>query len=846
MLLGPPALADKFNWAGKIAVDSEDLKSEDPKKRLEAVSKLGGDDNIELTQAYLLRALTDEDEAVRHAAARALGNGGATAAVPTMIDWLAASEPKTKSAAAEVLGDIGTQEAAQALTRSLGDPDAGVRQRAVKALGKIGLRGNPAVVIAMIPRLEDDKSEVRREAVDQLEQLGDKRAVIPLVARFGDTSPEVRKSAVRAVGKLGDRSAVPALVRLMNDPDEGVRMAAAGSLGALGAIEAIDALTEQLNTGSDAFKGKVAYSLGQIASTPGSGKAGEDAMHKLVENLVYAAQRKPAQEALRVAGKAAVPALVASLSGRIAGDPTTAVTLLSETADPRATAALTAELERGRVATPLVLKALGSTGDPAALVPVLGTLSNKDAAIRIAAMDALRPLLGTDARAGDVLVEHLTDEDLEVRVLAAEYLGVLKVSSAAPKLTALAGAGNPTRLRLAAIDALGSIGSIKYSADATKTLLDVLREGPADLHRAAATALSYIADPAVIPMLVAQVQTDRGPTRYQIVRALGATLRDHDDAAGRKLLRELAQDSNVKVALAAIAGLAAANRPEDAPLLRAMVEQAAEDRRRAAAWALGELHDPTAFDTLSNTLGVKDDRLAGDAVWALGELAANAPADGHVPALTERWLYLARHAGWATSINSAAAIARTLRAEPPKSRAELIAGTRRATLLGLAFHKSRLVRINLIAALSSLGPDPDILKTMIQLLKDDASSHVRTAAATGLARIAIGANHEVLGRVAAALKTAADTDPDASVRQAAKVAQGGAPTVPAREQWVSYYVIDPTADDSPVRQEPYFVHTADGIVCATYTDARGELSFERVPAPAGEATVSAASREGEY
>ena len=231
----------------------------------------------------------------------------------------------------------------------------------------------------------------------------------------------------------------------MNDPDEGVRTAAVGSLGSLGAVEAIDALTEQLGIGTDQYRWKVAYSLGQIAGTPGSGKAGEEAMRTLVINLAQPQHRPAAREALRIAGKAAVPALVLHLQGRIAGDPTTAVALLAEIADARATLTLTAELERGRVAMPTVLRALGATGDPQALVPVLRALSSKDAAIRIAAMESLRPLLGSDARAGDVLIEHLDDEDLEIRVLAAEYLGVLRVAAATTKLTALAGPGNPTR-----------------------------------------------------------------------------------------------------------------------------------------------------------------------------------------------------------------------------------------------------------------------------------------------------------------------------------------------------------------------------------------------------------------
>ena len=441
-LRAAPASGWTFDWAGHVEVDAEGLQSDDPSKRLDAVQELGKYD-VSLTQKHLLKALNDDDDKVRHAAARALGQGGSLAAVPVMIDWLGDADPKTRAIAAEALGDIGGGDATAALTRSLGDTEDSVRLRAVKALGAIGKRGNPGVVLALIPRLEDPKPEVQLATILQLEELGDRRAVIPLVAKFSDSSPEKRKAAVRAIGKLGDPSAVPALMRLINDSQEDVRTGAVGALGTLGAIDAIDALTEQLGTGSDVYRQKVAYALAQIAATRGAGTAGEDAMRTLVVNLASPQQRAGSREALRIAGKAAVPALIAHLQGRIAGDPTSAVTLLADAGDPRATATLAAELERGRVAMPLVLKALGATGDSAALVPVLGTLSSKDAAIRLSAMEALRPLIGSDARAGDVLIEHLTDDDLEVRVLAAEYLGILRVGGASTKLTSLAGPGNP-------------------------------------------------------------------------------------------------------------------------------------------------------------------------------------------------------------------------------------------------------------------------------------------------------------------------------------------------------------------------------------------------------------------
>ncbi len=834
-----------FDWQGAVDADAEGLQSDDPKKRLEAIAYLATRD-IHLAQPHLMRALADDDLSVRHQAAKALGTGGAVAAVPIMIDWLADIEAKTRAIAADVLGEIGGSEAASALTRSLGDADATVRQRAVKSLGKIGLRGNLTVVIALIPRLEDDKSDVRRETIEQLELLGDRRAVIPLVAKFADTSRDVRKTAVRAIGKLGDKSAVPALVRLMNDPDEEVRRQAVGSLGLLGATDALDALSEQLSSGTDEMRTKVAYALGQIAAVPGAGKAGEDALKRLVENLAHTNTRRAAVDALRVAGKAAVPALVAHLSGRIKGDPMTAVTLLGEAADAGATAPLAAELERGRVAMPLVLKALGATGDPNALVPVLGALASKDAAIRLAAMEALRPLLGRDARAADVLIEHLADEDLEVRVLAAEYLGILQAPAATTKLTALAGPGNPTRLRHASIDALGHIGAVAPSVNATKTLVTVLREGPAELHASAATALSYIADPSVVPALIAQADSDRGPTRHEVVRALGATLRARPDAGARKALRRLADDANLKVAVAAINGLAAGQQRDDAPALRMLVERAAADRRRAAAAALGDLHDLASIAVLNDALAVKDDRLVGDAAWALGEIASSAPTDGRVKPLVERWLYIGKHGGWASAINGVGALGRLLWAVPRDARSDLLDGTRAAMLQGLAFHKSRLVRINVAFALGSLSGDDGAVRALTQLVQNDRSPRVRVAAAQALGRVAQGARKETADRIKALLERAARDDGDPSVQAAAKKAHAGSPAPIARTQWRTFQVVDASADDAPVRQEPYFVHGPDGVVWASYTDARGEISSEHVAPDTEQEHVRPASRENEY
>jgi HEAT repeat protein len=242
-------------------------------------------------------------------------------------------------------------------------------------------------------------------------------------------------------------------------------------------------------------------------------------------------------------------------------------------------------------------------------------------------------------------------------------------------------------------------------------------------------------------------------------------------------------------------------------------------------------------------LSSKDDRLAGDAAWALGEILAgsrDAAALGdnaRTGAIVDRWLYLVQHGGWAASIDGAAGLARVLWVLTPAARAELLTRPRREVLFARAFHRSRLVRVNLAHALAAIGDD-EAVKLLAQLLKDDPSPHVRVAAARALQRSGGGG-----AKAAAALKLAGDSDADPFVRDAARAVPAAAP---ARSEWRTFYVVDPSADDARVRQEPYFVHSPDDLVWATYTDARGELTTEHIPAQTSRDDVVPASREAEY
>ncbi len=808
-----------FDWSGRIDADARALTADDPDTRVAAVNALRAYDPS-LTKSILLPLLQDDDDEVRRAAARALGAGGVMEAVPVLITWLGDNDPRIKLTAAEALGQLGSPPAVAALIRSLGDPDHAVRAKAVAALGAIGQRGDRSVVVPLIARLADDKADVKRAAIEKLQAIGDRRAVVALVALFGDSATEVQKAAVVAVGKLGDPAAIPAVQRLLDAPQPEVKAVAITALGDLAAADAVDDLIDLVGrTGEHARRAAVA--LGQIARA-GDATVAPVALRALVAATDDPSARPGAIEGLRLTGSAAVPVLIDALEGRQAGDARTVVELLAEVGDARATAALIDELERGRVAVATTIAALARTGDPRALVPVLRLVATGEPGVRRAAMTALGPLLGHDPRAADALTERLTDDDEELRVLAAEYLGQIRARTAVAALVAMIGPSQPERLRRAAIDALGAIGDGAAAAG----LIAIVRDGPPNLGTAAADALSLLDGDGLAAQLGTVVGELHGASRTDAIRAWGAALRGRAEPKARVTLEALARDASPLEALAAIGALAAQGDRAAVPGLIALVDGGTPDRQRAAVWALGELGDPAALPALLAAADSKDDRVAATAAWALADLGAAADQRAAIGTAAGGVLRrLARRGAWATAIDATAALGRLT---------VIDAGDELGQNL---FHRSPLVRTNACAALAALtvaghAPKPETVTALIGLSTDDSSPLVRTAAVATLRRLP-APTAAVTAAVLAAVRDRATTVHDAAT--AALTAP------PARDEWRVFQVVDPAVDDAPVREEPYLAIGADGYAWASYTDRRGLIVSESFPA--GDAIVLPASAE---
>jgi HEAT repeat protein len=93
--------------------------------------------------SYWIEALTDTSFVLRVAAARALGESGARAAVPALMVALQDREPGVRDAAAEALGEFGPEaaDAVAALVDARADANGFVRRAAARALDKIRAAG---------------------------------------------------------------------------------------------------------------------------------------------------------------------------------------------------------------------------------------------------------------------------------------------------------------------------------------------------------------------------------------------------------------------------------------------------------------------------------------------------------------------------------------------------------------------------------------------------------------------------------------------------------------------------------------------------------------------------------
>lgn len=450
-----------------------------------------------------------------------------------------------------------------------------------------------------------------------------------IVARLlaSESMPEMRKLAEQ-LGAVGDDSAIDAVVKLVADSRPGVPELIITAIGTIGTDHAVDVLIDLADDARSDVKWAAITALGSTGS-------------ERAEMFLVALARKN--------DPAAIGALGALASDR-------AVEVLY-----RIASAGSDDAARQAVST------IGSIDTPAARDALARLIDSPSLEI---ATKALASVQNVD----DELLEKLTGiaKGGEVQLARAATLAIAHVGDGAvPLLRELATASQATEVRIAAVQALGSIRS-----DAVvETLSALVEEGDDEVAREAARSLAQSDAPEARDVLISAALSDRAEATGAVDALVTMTGPDIDQAlleiakadqhgADKALTRLLSQESDDALALVvaragtgsvderfealqllADAGTDATSStllslvrgergelktralelvtrtrsgdPKVTELLRESLHAGDADERRAAATALGRVGTDDARDALVAALSTRDSELQQTALGAL-------------------------------------------------------------------------------------------------------------------------------------------------------------------------------------------------------------------------------------
>jgi HEAT repeat protein len=654
------------------------------------------------------RKLESTDAEERREAAVDLGREG-QAAVPLLLRAMADRDWRVRKTAVEALVQIAGQSVLDGLLQALSAHDnAGARNSAIEALVQIG----GTAVDALLPLLNTPDPDVRKFIVDILGDIRDTRAVPLLIDRLEDPDENIRVASAEALGKIRDARAVDALIVCLNRYDQSwLDYAAAEALGEIGDVRALGPLLAAL--GRSSLREPVLEALGKIGDA--------DTLQPLITSLA---------DPLRIVREVSIIALAAIYGKSTPSERTKIIEIVSRGMSDRAVDFLeeilitsAGTLQKAAIAL------LGWTGRQNSIQKMLSLLKEEDLEEPMA--QSLRLL--EQSKAG-FLVSHLASDNALVRRTVARVLGDVGVPEAEEPMIALLTDENG-HVREAAAESLGKLKSRK----AIPRLLDLLEDEYEDVQESAIRALASIGDESMLDGLMKDFSSRDSFLRRNIALLLGRfTTEKAVDALSFAL-----KDEEPDVRKAVVEALA--NAPAG-KALRALLLAITDDDpevRMLAAEALGNTGAGAAFDALVPLLEDNDLWVRAAAARGLGRIGGDRAAT-----------ILAAHLQYATDIFLLALVEVLGRLNAAQALHPLLTLTdhadpevRKSVLMALSGYTGAGVQLAVIARLSD--PHWSVRKAAIEVLRQRWDESVEA----------------LVGKIA-------DSDPDPTVRQAAKEALG--------------------------------------------------------------------------
>ena len=534
-----------------------------------------------------------QDPVLGSAAATALGRMGDEDSVGALVDAIVASPTPTIPLVEALVrmhdkyeSSFGGGEEIEDFVRQRLSP-VGVQ----KILDAIDRSAGPAVrtLVIMLAWLRDPaippilarllgSAEARHDVIEAFVRFGPS-AVTLLTEQLDAGDSATARSAIVALGRIGDRRAVPQLIELLDARSRELWVPVISALARLGDPRAFDPLLNLLGDPDIAVRQAAVGALNSI---------GHPEMVSRACAMLADANPLLRESAIKVAGYFGYPECAEAVL-RCCGDPDESV---------RAAA----------------LEHLPYFDHPRVVDVLAAAIGRETPRARAAAAKALGAVPPSDACA--LLQTALDDSEPWVRYFAAISLGRLAVSTPLDQLARVASDDPAPHVRVAAVEAIGAIGS----DSAIAILKPLAAQDCGESALAAIRVLGQSRSKAVVPILSDAIRSSDAARRLAAVDALAAW---GGEEAIEPLQWTASADSDSGVARAAFNGLAAIasrNSPASGAAVRATLQSLSDPQRRADALAvLGRL-SPSAIPLVAESLNADDPHLRRGVVEVLGRL----------------------------------------------------------------------------------------------------------------------------------------------------------------------------------------------------------------------------------
>jgi HEAT repeat protein len=580
-----------------------------------------------------------ESETLRGAAAAALAKLGDESIVAPIV--LLLEHPALVAVVVEALGTLHdryettygegeyvadlvrhhvTRRAARNLLGAMNNAGTNTLRLIVRVLGWIR---NAEVIHELTHFL--GSSKIRSDVIESLVRYG-RQVIEPLCLELESGDSDTRRAAIVALARIGDPKSVPALLRVLQDPE--LTIDAAGALARIGDARAYESLLGLLSHDRAAVRQAAIGALNSLGDRRMAGDIGRLLVHP---------NPHLRESAVRIAGYFGYPNCGSLLLERVH--------------------------DRDENVRRAAVETLANLQDERVLPVLLQACRDNSPRIRIAAIQSLGYI---EAMATlPHLLSGLGDHDSWVRYYAARALGQLRSPEAIDALTDAVRNDSATHVRIAAAEALGSIGGRRV----VSILAPLVDSEDRDLARCSLMALGTVGHPDAVQPILTILRSD-GRLRFDAVHAIA--VRRNSEAVDA-LQWTAATDADPKVFAAAIDELCTMGTPES---ISALVQLTADRRlrehaiaalgrvqaahidsvasglrsnqidvRRAVIEALGRMKHPAASKVLSTALDDKQPEVRTAAILALRRLGSQT---------SEKKLVLMAHADPDTGVRKAA------------------------------------------------------------------------------------------------------------------------------------------------------------------------------------------------